>query len=403
MSGTQTPQNQGDDTLMSIAFLGILVAGMSFFAWYKFHTQITAGVFAVLDEELLFASLWGDQYRTMGAALAANDPSTIKIGQLLNAIGVVSHIYRFPAAAVLIALGGLCVVRASGEKYTERLDLDRLMKLQAQIFPSISAFIDRRLALVAPDLANGPRPADLALHLGEWISIYALSAKGAYDSGKARRGLFLQLGRPWRGVEGAGPAARAMFAVFALHAAREREKAAALLGELSRSLVGGEQSGAATPAGTVKAVEGPEGPATPLMFGEAAMSEVGRVLADASVVGPAMAVAARHGFTTTALMGLLMHARRRAGVLAPGQFAFLKLVDRSLWYALHSLGFPLNADEDGPMPNVRVEALGARAHWEAECCVDGPLTTPKLEIAEAAIRARIAHALNSKRSTLEVK
>ncbi|WKE49652.1 hypothetical protein NUJ38_14070 (plasmid) [Gluconobacter oxydans] len=44
-----------------------------------------------------------------------------------------------------------------------------------------------------------------------------------------------------------------------------------------------------------------------------------------------------HGWTTTALMTLLCDARFRAGVLAPPAFAIVKLIDRPLWYALHSL------------------------------------------------------------------
>jgi intracellular multiplication protein IcmP len=395
MSGSQYQQNQGNDALMSVAFLGLLVAGVSFFAWYKFHTQITIGVFAVLQEELRFASLWSGSYRGMSAALAANDPSMIKIGQLLNAVGVVSHIYRFPAAILMVALGAVCVVRASGERYTEKLDLDRLMKVQAQVFPFISAYLNRPLSLVAPDLLQ-PRPADPALHLGEWISIHALCRQGTYDFVKARRSLIAQLGPVWTGVRDAPPAAKAMFAVFALHAARERDQAAALLGTLSKSLIDNDRA-------PTSSASGAEGPAGPLVFSEPAMRAVDAVLASGETIAPSAAIAGQHGFTTTALMGLLMHARKRAGVLAPGQFAFLKMVDRPLWYALHSLGFPLTAEEDGPMLNSRIEALGARAHWEAERCAGGALTTPKIETAEAAIRDRIAHSLNSKRKLLEVR
>jgi intracellular multiplication protein IcmP len=90
-----------------------------------------------------------------------------------------------------------------------------------------------------------------------------------------------------------------------------------------------------------------------------------------------------------AMMSVLCHARRRAGVLAPAQFNFLKLVDRRLWYALHSLGFPNESDADyGPMPNPLIEAVGARAHWHAELIAGGALHTPQLDEAAAAIRAK---------------
>ena len=74
-------------------------------------------------------------------------------------------------------------------------------------------------------------------------------------------------------------------------------------------------------------------------------------------------------------------------MLAPAQFAFLKLVDRRLWYALHSLGFP-GGQNRAEQPNPRIEAVGARDHWAAECDLGRPLTEPSLERALAVIRAK---------------
>ena len=65
-------------------------------------------------------------------------------------------------------------------------------------------------------------------------------------------------------------------------------------------------------------------------------------------------------------MGLLNAARMRAGVLAPAQFAWLKLIDRQLWYALHSLGYETDGIGRYLHPNPRPEAAGARDHWAFE-------------------------------------
>jgi intracellular multiplication protein IcmP len=80
----------------------------------------------------------------------------------------------------------------------------------------------------------------------------------------------------------------------------------------------------------------------------------------------ALAIAGRHAYATTALMSILNIARCEAGVLAPAQFAWLKLVDRPLWYALHSLGYEPEGTGRYLHPNPRVEAAGARDHWAAE-------------------------------------
>lgn len=468
MSGGTGPRQGQDDDAMIFVYAAVLLGSIAVLAWFKLHREITIGVLALLRAQLWIASAWTDRYQQLAARMAAADPATVRIGQLYAACRVVSGIFRVSAAFLLAGLGVLCIVRASGERYTEKLDLDRLMKLQAPIFPSISAWLNRRFSLVEPDLKTGPRPADPALHLGEWITVHALNPDRTYDPLKARPALIAQLGQPWEGPEKTGPAARAMFAVFALHAARERDAALALLGVLSREVTdapsplatgpspgpagqgegadrtqehpadAAEKKGAPVShqetisvdvdAGFARKVDrflrsrgdrdnklrppvepGPisskpdVGPLVPLVFSEAAMREVDRAIGHSEITEPARVIAGQHAYTTTALMGLLMHARRRAGVLAPGQFAFLKLVDRPLWYALHSLGFPVSEQDDGPMPNPRIEALGARAHWEAERAVEAPLLTAQVEAAETAIHARLNHPSNAKRPVTEAK
>jgi intracellular multiplication protein IcmP len=85
-------------------------------------------------------------------------------------------------------------------------------------------------------------------------------------------------------------------------------------------------------------------------------------------------------------MGLLNEARLKAGVLAPAQFVWLKLVDRRLWYALHSLGFETDGFGRYLHPNPRIEAAGARDHWAAERIAARPILTPEIERALNAAR-----------------
>ena len=80
------------------------------------------------------------------------------------------------------------------------------------------------------------------------------------------------------------------------------------------------------------------------------------------------------------------HTRRRAGALAPGQFGWLKLVDRRLWYALHLLGFETEGAGRYLHPNPRVEALGARDHWSVERIAGVPVSRPDLDRAVEALQ-----------------
>jgi intracellular multiplication protein IcmP len=73
--------------------------------------------------------------------------------------------------------------------------------------------------------------------------------------------------------------------------------------------------------------------------------------------------------------------------LPPAAFNGLKLVDRRLWYALHSLGFPSEGQGRTYHPNPCIEAIGARDHWAMELALGKPVAAPSLARAMATIRA----------------
>ena len=166
-----------------------------------------------------------------------------------------------------------------------------------------------------------------------------------------------------------------MLAVFALYGAERREEAARLLGLLSEGL-------------PVDKADGGDGPEEPLAFDPKTLAVADRVLAETQAAAWALEIMDAHHFTTPGLMSVLNAARLRSGVLAPAQFAFLKLVDRRLWYALHALGFEAGRSYRAPHPSQRVEAIGARAHWAAERAVGAPIPTPEFDAAIASIRPK---------------
>lgn len=174
------------------------------------------------------------------------------------------------------------------------------------------------------------------------------------------------------------PHTRCLFVAFALHAARRREEARDLMGELAESLPHGLD-------------EGPAGPKAALAFSAAAVAKADAWLRHPDVARPCAKVAARHGFTAPALMSVLCHARERAGVLNPGMFAFLQFVDRPLFLALDALGFPVSGTpwHRGPAPTPSAEAIGARAHWAAEREAGRPLRVALVDIAAEAVRATV--------------
>lgn len=378
----------GDTTGFALA---VIVGGLAAGAWMTWHLapwEISAAVMNVSHWEMQFIHhlthrfdgadagvlkllRQGENSASFQHALANNE----MLGKLVRLTRNIGGFFLWPAEAIVVVLALCCFRRATPTRYCRKLDLDGLMREQARSFRAPGAFASRHLAL--SEIADGePLPADSALNAGEWVKRFATSAAGDFDEVKARQELRRQLGPVWRGAEQAEPHARCLIAAFVLHAMRRRAEALSLLGDLAEALPAGrEESG--------------RGPRQALAFPASLARAADAVLADKQAMRQFDAAMARHAFTAPAMMSLLSEARLRAGVLAPAQFGFVKLVDRRLWYALHGLGFPGGGVGQYQPPCVRVEAIGAMDHWAAERLMGVALRTPTIDKAVEAIRAAI--------------
>jgi len=381
-----------------VIFLGCCVGG--YFLWTCYHSEISASVMALRHHEIAFIQHFTDRYDLADQQMAAADLNGVTLRDLYRISYAVGIFFRIPATVFMLLFAAICTVRAAPARYKRAFDLDGLIREQAASFRTSAAFVRRHLRLLppagaCPRIGSGagsqagqrpdsgaetgsaasvePRPADYALSPEEWIARFATALDGDFDEAAARRALVRQLGPRWRGLQEASPQVRCLFAAFALHLAERRREALGLLGNLSASLANSDQ-------------DKPEGPDTPLALPESVVPGADILLGDGELATPALAIANRHAYTHTALMELLNQARLRGGVLAPGQFAWLKLVDRPLWYALHSLGFETEGFGRYCHPNPRIEALGARDHWAVERLVGEALIEPSLDRAIEVLR-----------------
>ena len=365
-----------EDGLLIAGIIAVLLGAFAWFGWHLFHRQIAAGFMALQHWQMGLIAHVTDQYVTLDAQVVASDPAKVTPGQLWRLAHNVGAFFRWPAAALVAILALACALYNAPGRFTRNLDLLGLMREQARTFRASSAYVERGLALVKP--ADGePRPADPALRAEEWIARFT-TRDGQFDEQRATEELTRQLGAGWRGVDAAAPHVRCLFAAFALHAGRKRDEAMALLGDLATSLPDGRG-------------DGPAGPSAPLAFPPAVVAKADAVLTDTTLVAPCAEIAGQHAYTAPALMSVLTLARTQAGVLAPAGFNVLKLVDRRLWYALHSLGFP-GGQNPAEQPNPRIEALGARDHWAAERDAGQPLLVPSLARALDVVRKRAGQA-----------
>lgn len=363
-----------DDALFVLAVLLLGGGVLGWLAWDTWRAVIAAGAIGMFRWQVSVLQHWTDRFDLADRQMAAADVGRVTLGDLVAMARAIGATVVWPAASLLVALAVPCVLLGVGSRYRRALNLDALAAEQATSFPAVAAFVGRRLRLVRP--APDPRPCDPALTPAEWIARHASSGDGSFDRDAAGRALAQQLGLPWRGPAASPPHVVVLAAAFALHLAQRRAQALDLLGAASSALAGGQGEGGA-------------GPALALRFPKGLAASAAKWLVDPLVSGPALRHMGRHGHIPTALMGLLVEARRVSGVLPPAAFVWLRLVDRPLWHALASLGFKADIPGRYLHPNPRAEAAGARDHWAAERLAGHAIPEPQVERALAALEVAV--------------
>ena len=381
MSGTVSrssgTRSSGEITLMlaGVALLGMVV--LAYMVWSTFHTEISRFYCEALIWQLGILSPTPElAHLNVQLHQALHHPASIRLIQLYYGLSIVGMHLRWVAVLVGGICAGLCLFFGENKALRAVLDLEGLIAVQAKMFPTLRGFAKRRITrLVAPS-TGAPLPADPALTADEWRSRFATAADGSFSEVCAQEAFERQLGPHYTtaGPVATPPAAQVLFASFALHKLKRRDEAMTLLGQLSEGLAD---------AG----LDGDTGPKISLKVPADVLKTAQDFLADPEVQTTIAQSCDRHGWTTTALMTLLCDARFEAGVLAPPAFAIVKLIDRPLWYALHSLGYPSENPNEDVHPNPRIEAAGARAHWSEEQRLRRPLYIPVLDRALSTLRS----------------
>lgn len=337
----------------------LAVVVLAVWLWLNLHGQVAYAVLVWKHAELQALHSATSTYDGVDQQVVSIPPDQMTLGQIGRLFNIVGSSISTPSCAVLLGLAAAAYFFAPSRRFRTPLDADGVFRAQGEPFRCAGAYVGREQPLVEPK-PGMLRANDFALHAPEWIARHAWHPKAGFQPSLCRLALARQLGPVWTGTAAAQPHARFLFAAFALHAVRERAEATRLLGDFAGHVARcGGQDAVNMPAELV------------------ARADV--ILADRDVTAGCVEVAVRHAFQTTVLMAVLEHAQDKAGVLAPAQFNGLKLVDRGLWYALHSLG----------MPNPYVEALGARDHLAAERMAGRPLPSLSIDRAMLTVRSHV--------------
>ena len=372
----------------TLLFVVVLFIAIGIIIWFMAQNQILEGLrwvklaelwvidnVLMLTGNMLHGSSQGreshDWLTWLQSAVADKNlpdkaPQKLSPSRFLEVSSVIGSYIRWPIMVIITAMGSWYYYKTPERKFNNKFSLEGLIEKQAINWPVIKPIVNFNPTKSSARVPGSAVPEKLplfaeALSPEEWIAFNRIPlTNGLPDKEAVRRSLKLQLGNEWRGIAGIPIHCRALLAAFALKGAQKRVESDELLGRLAENWTA--EKGFRLPSNIV--------------------SEVASILADPEIGVPALQVADRYAYRTTAILGVLRWARERGGVLAPAQFLWLRGEDRALWYPLNNLG----------RRSYHAEAAGAMAHYMAELAVGKPLMVPRIETAVITFTQYVANA-----------
>lgn len=362
-------QPQGGDNSLGPFWIIVGIFAVGWGVWYFAHEQIAAFVLQVKLWEAEFVS-WVYPPAQAQVSQIKNTAATSITPTMLGDISTtVGNYFRYPFAVLLAVLAVIVYLSNPNMRYKKTHNMQSLVNEEKENWPQISPVAD--LNLTSEDIDEGPwamamSPMQFAKNTNLLQEEKVVVSEVNFDQrGKitvsllreeAYRVFSLQLGRYWTGVDNLNLHTKALFAIFAARANRDRDGSTALLLQIS----GSSKTGTLNYSGTEE-----------LLAKHKNSKFVTKVINT-------------HAFVLTAMASMLEHARTD-GVLASAEFLWLKPIDRSLWYMLNSVG----------RQTVFSEIAGPFAHWLAEKKIGRRLSVPMVDEAVNALEAALKEVIYS--------
>lgn len=368
MPQQQAAGNQANDNALDFLWIIVMVVAAVVLIWVFGKKYIVQGLFFVKSYELLainYALLGYERlahfthlplpmpnmrYVNELAAYVHTSSDNVPVESLLNLCSAVGKYLRIPVA-VMLSIMAFIVYRSNlASKFKRIFNMQRLKALDQKEWPQITPVM--KVDLVDTDLNDGPWAMALTpLEFCKRNNLINISKENNQNQitllqGAAHRVFALQLGPIWN--EKRLPIhVKALFAIFAARANRDRDNADKLLLQISASAM---ESGKLDFTGAEE------------LFNKHKNSKL------------AQRAVQKHGYMLTVMPSMLELARTD-GVLASAEFLWLKPIDRKLWYILNSVG------RQTAIPEI----AGVFAHWNAEKMIKRPLQVPMVEEASKAM------------------
>jgi intracellular multiplication protein IcmP len=354
------------DGAATAAIVVIFIVAIGYGIAHFFGSTILGALLGYREGQLWVLSFFSDEYYLLLAEYRRQAGQRLmEWRDLLILSAPALQVLRWPIGIGLLFGAYWALVRSPRSLFVGGLDLEQLIKVQAQVWRTITPMT--RVNPAASTRRPGAIPTVLegtwqeALSPKEWCDYFKAAANGEIDPVRARDAFAKQLGSRFTDIKDMPFHYRALAAVFITYGERKGEAAAQLLGDIAVCW---------WPSGLKPTSE--------------LTARIDSILASARGKKIIAAIATRHGaWSNVLLVGLLHWARTRCGVIAPADWTWLRPVDRSLWYALHGLAPP----EVGSVSRTAklVEAAGTLSHFEAETAYGYTVVDPQVDAAVAAL------------------
>lgn len=350
--GTMTP-------LWVIAGIGVAI----FLTWYFFHTEIVTVTYKFKFWEIRLLSLFTHSLQPLADQISQMGPgnfAAVTYQDFFNVCTQVGLVLRYPVIALMGIFAIILFISHAGMRYRKLYSMDRLVEEERENWPQITPVAS--LDLVKQNVDEGPwamamTPMQFAKKhrllqeeraVGNVLQRSRIEVSLLRD--EAYRVFALQLGPYWTRPEDLNIHTRALLAIFAARANRDRDGANKLLLQISASTTTGKLD----------------------------FSGTDELLNKHKNFKPVVKVMQRHAFVLTIMAGMLKLARGD-GVVASADFLWLKPVDRTLWFMLNGVG----------RQTPSTEVAGPFAHWLAEVKFGRRLLVPMIDEAVNALEQGI--------------
>jgi intracellular multiplication protein IcmP len=347
------PQQQSSDNSLAPLWIIIALFVLGWLLWSFFHTQIVAFSLLIKSWEARCIAFFLPSVSYLPAEIKHLSPSDVAFSQLVDISQTVGNYLRYPIIVLLVVLALIIYFSHISLNFKKVYTMKSLTEAERQNWPQITPVV--KLNLVKEDINQGAwamalSPMQFAkkyqlLQEEKTVLTMTATAPRSQTTVQIRRDVAhhvftLQLGEYWQGVQRLPQASKALLAIFAARANRDRDGSLKLLLQIAESTKTGRLNFSGMDA---------------LWEKHKNNKTVNRIIHS-------------HAYVLT-VMASMLDLARKDGVLASADFLWLKPTDRMLWFMLNSVG----------RQTVFPEVAGPFAHWNVERAMGRRLLSPMLD------------------------